>query len=506
MATTKQRQYVTSAWVGLPAGAVRDAFRELTTKVDAIAGVHGASRSEYLNLDSLSPGAGISISTLANGDLEIKNIGVRKAIAGTGISLNSQTGDITITNSGVTQLTAGAGIGLNAQTGNVTVTNNGVTSIVAGAGISVNQGTGAVTVTSTALTSVGLSMPGQFAVANTPLTANGTLAVTWNDQTANQVLAGPASGGASAPTFRGLVASDIPALAYVTSVALTAPGFLSVAGSPVTSNGTLALSLATQAPKKVFIGPASGADAAPTFRLLETTDLPAGVMGQDQSNQRIAGLRYECLVGDGINSSYTIAHKLGCWVAVEVYEVSTGDLVRIDVTRIDADNVKADFGNVIANNSYRIVCLAVSGADYTATFGDASNTTYDIEHILGEDTLIAQVFDAITGEKQECDIKAIDENTTRVTVNSAPGANALRIVLVNRPQDRFTKQVGNGSSTTITVNHAKNKRWGIVQTFNVSTGLQEDCSITLTDANSFDLTFVSAPASNSIRVIFLPVA
>lgn len=60
----------------------------------------------------------------------------------------------------------------------------------------------------------------------------------------------------------------------VSSVALTAPGFLSVAGSPVTTSGTLALSLATQSANRVFAGPSSGSAATPTFRSLVANDLP----------------------------------------------------------------------------------------------------------------------------------------------------------------------------------------------------------------------------------------
>ena len=52
----------------------------------------------------------------------------------------------------------------------------------------------------------------------------------------------------------------------VTSVALTAPAFLSVAGSPVTTTGTLAVTLATQSANTIFAGPTTGSAAAPTFR------------------------------------------------------------------------------------------------------------------------------------------------------------------------------------------------------------------------------------------------
>lgn len=60
----------------------------------------------------------------------------------------------------------------------------------------------------------------------------------------------------------------------VTSVALAAPSFLTVSGSPVTTTGTLTLGLATQAANVVFAGPTSGASAAPTFRGLVVDDIP----------------------------------------------------------------------------------------------------------------------------------------------------------------------------------------------------------------------------------------
>lgn len=62
------------------------------------------------------------------------------------------------------------------------------------------------------VTSVGLSMPSEFSVANSPVTSSGTLTVTKANQTANQVYAGPTSGGAAAPAFRALVAADVPDL------------------------------------------------------------------------------------------------------------------------------------------------------------------------------------------------------------------------------------------------------------------------------------------------------
>lgn len=61
----------------------------------------------------------------------------------------------------------------------------------------------------------------------------------------------------------------------VTSVSLSAPSFLTVSGSPVTTSGTLAMTLAVQNANKAFIGPTTGADAAPTFRYLVAADIPS---------------------------------------------------------------------------------------------------------------------------------------------------------------------------------------------------------------------------------------
>jgi hypothetical protein len=101
--------------------------------------------------------------------------------------------------------------------------------------------------TSGTVTSVGLSLPTQFTVTNSPVTSSGTLTASWNTQTANYVLAGPTTGAAAVPTFRALVAADIPVLPYgtgtVTSVSVvSANGF---AGTVATATTTPAITLTT---------------------------------------------------------------------------------------------------------------------------------------------------------------------------------------------------------------------------------------------------------------------
>lgn len=124
------------------------------------------------------------------------------------------------------------------------------------------------------VTSVALSMPNIFSVAGSPITTAGTLAVTLATETANRVWAGPGTGVAATPTFRALVTADLPAgTGTVTSVACTVPSFLSVSGSPVTTTGTLAITLATETANTLFAGPTNGAAATPTFRAMVGADL-----------------------------------------------------------------------------------------------------------------------------------------------------------------------------------------------------------------------------------------
>ena len=120
------------------------------------------------------------------------------------------------------------------------------------------------------VTSVALSLPSDFGLSGSPITTSGTLTVTRNAQAANVVMAGPASGANAVPTYRALVAADIPALNYTTTAqAAAAAPVQSVAGR--TGNVTLAVADVSGAAKSgantditSLLSPALGAATATT--------------------------------------------------------------------------------------------------------------------------------------------------------------------------------------------------------------------------------------------------
>ena len=92
--------------------------------------------------------------------------------------------------------------GFTSGAGTVAATDSVLVALQKLAGNIAGAGTGSVT-------SVGLSLPSLFTVTGSPITSSGTLTATLAEQAAGVVLAGPASGGAAAPTFRALTAGDV---------------------------------------------------------------------------------------------------------------------------------------------------------------------------------------------------------------------------------------------------------------------------------------------------------
>lgn len=121
------------------------------------------------------------------------------------------------------------------------------------------------------VTSVAMTVPSFLSVAGSPVTGAGTLAVTLATQAANTALMGPTSGAAATPAFRVLHVNDISSLV---AIPVTVPAFMAVADATLGPQDTLALSFSTQTANKFLASAVSGGAAVPAFRAMVAADMP----------------------------------------------------------------------------------------------------------------------------------------------------------------------------------------------------------------------------------------
>lgn len=188
-------------------------------------------------------------------------------------------------------------------TGNNTATNipnsalvNPSITVVSDTGISVNGSTSnqtvnlgdTVTIKNTGVTSVSLALPNIFNVSTPTVTTTGTLTASLNTQAKNKVFAGPTTGSDAAPTFRLLVDSDIPA-----EVAR-------LAGASFTGNVSIPTLTLTNALSVANGG--TGAQTAAGAR----TNLYAAEQGANSSITSLSGLTTALSVGQGGTGTSTL--------------------------------------------------------------------------------------------------------------------------------------------------------------------------------------------------------
>ena len=176
----------------------------------------------------------------------------------------------------------------------------------------------------------------------------------------------------------------------VTSVALTAPSFLSVAGSPITSAGTLALSLANQSANQVFAGPSTGAATAPTFRALVSADLP--VADVTKGGTGLSSLTEYALLAGGTTSTGNVQQVSGTGSAGQIMvSGGTGVLpswqtassaVGQALTRVDDTNVTLTLGGAPTSALLSATSITAGWAGQLSTArggtGLASLTAYAV--------------------------------------------------------------------------------------------------------------------------------
>lgn len=72
----------------------------------------------------------------------------------------------------------------------------------------------------------------------------------------------------------GIIVASVGAPGTVTSVAFVMPSIFSVAGSPITTNGSITTTLVNQVANVAFLGPVGGGAGTPSFRAIVDADIP----------------------------------------------------------------------------------------------------------------------------------------------------------------------------------------------------------------------------------------
>lgn len=207
------------------------------------------------------------------------------------------------------------------------------------------------------VTSVGLSMPAAvFSVANSPVTNTGTLTVTFATQSANLVWAGPATGAAATPTFRALVAADLPL--YTASRALQTDGTGAIGPSAVTTTELGYLSGVTASVQTQLDGkePDLGTPAGDGYILSSTT---GDIRSWISPAVLVQTFKADWVTADG--TTKVVTHSLGTLdVAIQLYDKATGDTILVDAaTRTDLNTVTLTSSQAPNASGWRVLIQKV---------------------------------------------------------------------------------------------------------------------------------------------------
>jgi hypothetical protein len=320
--------------------------------------------------------------------------------AGTGLQLTGNTFSlitpVSVANGGTGSSTLG---GANTVLGvNAAGTATEYKTVTAGTGISVVHGAGSITINNTGVTSVAVASNSAAltVVSGSPITTTGTITLDLDaDLTAiagvgtNGFLVRTGAGTYDARTLTagtGISITNADGVAGnptinntgVTSVALSAPSIFSVAGSPVTTTGTLALSLVTQSANTVFAGPSSGGAATPTFRTLTYADLPLQLYRENPSSPTVPSATgtNAVAIGSGSTASGTATIAVGSG-SNATFQGAVAFANGQFATAGDAQMLQFTMRNTTTNNT--VTELFVDGTSLRAQLPANGNWNFEIQ-------------------------------------------------------------------------------------------------------------------------------
>ena len=284
------------------------------------------------------------------------------------------------------------------------------------------------------VTSIGLSMPPEFTVTNSPITTAGVITVTANTQLATRIYAGPITGVPAIPTFRNLQTVDLPVGIPYANLTLTnsllnadinsAAGILysklsltnSVVDSDISSVASISLGkLAPLTFNRALVSSGSGLITASTVTATEMGYLSGAT----------SSIQTQLATKQPLSTALTaISSQLGTGLLVLTGAGANAVRTLVAGSGISITNADGVAGNITITSSP----VATS---YKTDWITGDGLTKSVTHSLSSLDVIVQLFDKSTGESIEVNI--VTRNTTNsLSLNSSqlPGASGWRILVL----------------------------------------------------------------------------
>lgn len=357
-----------------------------------------------------------SVATIATSSVTNAKLANMAAHTYKGNNTGGATAPIDVTS---TQLTADLNLFTSVLQGLVPASGGGTTSFLRADGtfaVPAVSGSGTVT-------SVALALPSILTVSGSPVTTSGTLSATLSFQSANTVFAGPTVAPSASPSFRALVAADIPLISLTSGVSGVLPVANGGTGSSsltqygvIIGNGVGAVNVSNAGTANTVL---KGTGASPSFSAIINADLPTS----------------GAVAGTYSNATVTL-NAQGIVTAIAAGSSSGGGLSN------PTSEVVVDGGNSVGSGNTRIRRFTTlelnSGTDITYADSATNGGSFTI-NTTGVYTVTY------------CDVGGGGGNDFGITVNQTGGAIA-GVTYANGKRTFFNAPNGSGECSSVALN------------------------------------------------------